>query len=206
MLTSLHGFALFCLVYVLATASPGPGIAAIVARALSHGTQGIAAFIAGFVVGDLIWFALAASGMAVLAQTAHTLFLVLKYAGAAYLLYLAFRLWTAPAAPISEVGSGGDQRSSKLFVAGVALTLGNPKVMVFFLALLPTVITLTQITLAGFLQVAAAICVILSCVLTFYAIAAMRTRRFFKSAKAVRWLNRGSGTVMAGAAVAVAAR
>src|SRR5687768_4051502 len=98
---SLQGMGLFCLIYALAVASPGPGIAAVLARVLSRGTQGIAAFIAGFVVGDLIWFALAATGMAALAQSAHTIFLVVKYAGAAYLLYLGYRLWTAsPQLPI----------------------------------------------------------------------------------------------------------
>ena len=86
---TIHGFVLFGLVYLLAAASPGPGIAAIIARVLSYGTSGIASFIAGYVIGDLIWFSLAATGMAALAQTAHTLFLAVKFAGAGYLLYLA---------------------------------------------------------------------------------------------------------------------
>src|ERR1700759_426414 len=99
---SLHGLGLFCLVYLLATASPGPGIAAVVARVLSRGTHGLVAFIAGFVVGDLIWFTCAATGMAALAQTAHVAFMLVKYAGATYLLYLAYRLWTAPARPFRD--------------------------------------------------------------------------------------------------------
>lgn len=204
---SSHGFALFCLAYVIATATPGPGIAAIVARVLSRGTRGLPAFIAGFVAGDLIWLTLAATGMAVLAQTAHTLFLVLKYAGALYLLYLAYRMWTAPARALTdnvEIAEG--ETATRLFVGTVALTLGNPKVMVFFLALLPTFIDLRQMSLSAFLQIAGAICLILSAVLTSYALAAMRARRLFSNARAVQWLNRGSGTVMAGAALVVAAQ
>ena len=53
---SLYGLSVFALVYMLAVASPGPGVAAIVARVLGRGTHGIPAFIAGFLVGDLIWF------------------------------------------------------------------------------------------------------------------------------------------------------
>lgn len=80
---ALHGLTLFCLTYFLATATPGPGIGAILARVLGRGTEGLVAFIAGYVVGDLIWFTLAATGMVMLAQTAHSLFVVIKYAGAA---------------------------------------------------------------------------------------------------------------------------
>ena len=68
---SWYGFAGFCAVYILAVATPGPGVAAVIARGLDHGPRGAAAFIAGFVVGDLIWFLGAALGLAALAQTAH---------------------------------------------------------------------------------------------------------------------------------------
>jgi threonine/homoserine/homoserine lactone efflux protein len=94
---SAYGLSVFCLVYAFAVASPGPGVAAVVARALGRGLSGAPAFIAGFLAGDLIWFTLAATGLAMLAQTAHTVFVVVRYAGAAYLLYLAWRLWTTPA-------------------------------------------------------------------------------------------------------------
>lgn len=202
---ALHGLTLFCLTYLLAAATPGPGIGAILARVIGRGTEGIVAFIAGYVAGDLIWFTLAATGMAMLAQSAHSLFVLIKYAGALYLLYLAYRLWTAPVAGVAE-GKAPQQSGSRLFLASLTLTLGNPKVMIFFLALLPTVIDLTKMSLSVFLQVAAAICIILSSVLTAYAVAALRARRLFRSSRAVRWLNRGTGTVMAGAAVAVATR
>ena len=202
----LHGIALFCLVYLVATATPGPGIAAIIARVLGRGPVGIWAYIAGFVLADLIWFTLAATGMAVLAQTAHTVFLVVKYIGAAYLVYIAYRMWTDPAVPVAEKTDAAPTSALKSLLAGAALTLGNPKVMIFFLALLPTVVDLSTIGVTEYLQIAAAICVILSSVLSAYALAALRTRRLFKSTRAMRWLNRGTGTVMVGAAVTVATR
>lgn len=201
---TIHGLALFCLVYLLATASPGPGIAAILARVLSRGTEGLVAFISGFVVGDLVWFTCAATGMAALAQAAHAVFVVVKFSGAAYLLYLAYGLWTSPAQPLEDDVSSVRRNPSQLFFSSFALTIGNPKVMVFFLALLPTVLDLTKITVADFLKVALAILIILSSVLSTYAFAALRARRLFKSPRAIRWLNRGTGTAMAGAAVAVA--
>jgi threonine/homoserine/homoserine lactone efflux protein len=202
---SLHGLLVFCLVYLAATATPGPGIAAIVARVLARGTRGLPAFIAGFVIGDLIWFTLAATGMAVLAQTMHHAFVALKYLGVLYLLYLAYRMWTSRAVPIGgTLQQPKDERPARLLAAGLALTLGNPKVMVFFLALLPTVVDLREIGLRSYSQIAVAMLLILSGVLSTYSRLALRARGLFTDARAVRWLNRGSGSVMVGAAVAVA--
>jgi threonine/homoserine/homoserine lactone efflux protein len=202
----LHGLVLFCMMYLIATATPGPGIAAILARVLGRGHDGLGSFIAGYVVGDLIWFTLAATGMAMLAKTAHVLFLGIKYAGAVYLLYLAYRLWTAPVAAMNVSGVPSQESRARLFLSSLTLTLGNPKAIIFYLALLPTVIDLPNMTVTAFLEVAGAICIILSSVLTTYSIAAFRARRLFKSPRALRWLNRSTGTVMAGAAVAVATR
>lgn len=203
---TLTGLLVFSAAYVVATAFPGPGVAALVARVLGRGTQGIAGFIAGCVAGDLVWFTIAATGLAVLAQTFATVFLAVKFAGAAYLLYMAYKLWTAPAHPVALDADAPAQPGSRLFAAGLMMTLGNPKVIVFFLALLPSVVSLDTLSAAGFAEIGALIVVILSAVLTTYAIAAARARRLFTSARAVRRLNRGTGVVMAGAAVAVATR
>src|SRR3979411_92437 len=129
-----YGLSVFCLAYALAVAVPGPGVAAIIARSLGHGLRGAPAFIGGFLVGDLIWFTFAATGLAMLAQTAYTVFLVVKYAGVAYLLYLAHRLWTAPAKAMDASAEVVRDRPAQLFLGSLALTLGNPKTMIFFLA------------------------------------------------------------------------
>lgn len=144
--------------------------------------------------------------MAALASAAYTVFVVIKYAGAVYLLYLAYRLWTAPADTGGEPVGTAPQSRFSLFLAGLMLTLGNPKVMVFFLALLPAVMDLTNLGVTDYLRVAVAITVILASVLCLYTVAAFRARRVFRTAKAVRWLNRGTGTMMAGAAVTVASQ
>ena len=201
---SLHGLALFCLIYSLATATPGPAVGAVIARVLGRGAQGIGAVIAGFVLGDLVWFTLAATGMAVLARTVHSAFIVIKFVGAAYLLYLAIRLWTGPVGTIGVSSDSSRPDGLRSFLGGLTLTLGNPKVMVFFLALLPTVVELERLSFVNFLEVAAAICIILTSVMSFYAIATLRARRLFKNSRAILWLNRGTGTMMAGAAVTVA--
>lgn len=201
---TLSGLLVFSTVYALAVATPGPGVAAVLARSLARGTQGAPAFIAGFLLGDLIWFTFAATGLAAIASRAQPLFLVLKYAGALYLLYIAWRLWRAPARPMEEAPAGPPQKFSRVFLGSLVLTFGNPKTMIFFLALLPTVVDLATLRLADYLVIGALIVVILPIVLGSYALAAARTRRLFRSARAVQMLNRGSGVAMAGAAAAVA--
>ena len=205
---SWYGLLGFVAVYFLAVASPGPGVAAVIARSLANGTRGAPAFLAGFLVGDLIWFAFAATGLTALAQSAQPVFIVVKYAGAAYLLFLAYKLWTAPAAALSDVRPDMDsgQKPLQLFLGSLALTLANPKTMVFFVALLPTVVPLERLTWLDFVEMVAAICILVPATLGAYVVAAARARRVFKSATAVRRINRGTGAAMACAAVAVATR
>jgi threonine/homoserine/homoserine lactone efflux protein len=141
-----------------------------------------------------------------LARSAHTLFLAMRYAGAAYLLYLGYRLWTAPTIVVVDVSAPPAERGSQLFLASLSLTLSNPKAMIFYLALLPTVVDLPNLTLAAYLEVALTLSLILCAVLMGYAIVALRARQLFLSSRAQRWLNRSAGTVLAGAAVVVATR
>jgi threonine/homoserine/homoserine lactone efflux protein len=200
---SLYGFVAFCAVYFLAVATPGPGVTAVIARSLSHGMRGAPAFVAGFLVGDLIWFAAASAGLSALAQAAHTLFVIVRYAGAVYLLYLAYRLWTAPARPV-EIRNPQPSQPLRLFLGSLTLTLGNPKAMVFYVALLPTVVHLGTLRVLDYVSIGVAIAVILPSVLGVYVLAASRARSLFRNARSVRLLNRGAGTAMAGAAIVVA--
>jgi threonine/homoserine/homoserine lactone efflux protein len=203
---SLYGLLTFCAVYALAVATPGPGIAAIIARSLAHGFNGAPAFVAGFVVGDLVWFSVAATGLAALARTAATVFVVIKWAGVAYLLYLAWKLWTAPAEQVTVKDDDERQHGWRAFLASLMLTLANPKAILFFLALLPTVIDLASLNALRFVEISAAIAIVLPAVLFTYVFLAARARELFTTPKAVRRLNRSSGVAMAGAAVVVATR
>jgi threonine/homoserine/homoserine lactone efflux protein len=204
---SWYGLATFCVAYFLAVATPGPGVAAVISQGLSRGSAGAPAFIAGFLIGDLIWFAGAAFGLSALARTAHTAFVVVRYLGALYLLYLAYKLWTAPARPLeADDARRPDQRPRGLFWGSFTLTLSNPKPMLFFVALLPTVVPLDRLNAFGHLEIAGAIAVILPATLGGYVLLATRARAWLRSPRAIKMVNRGSGTLMAAAAVAVATR
>jgi threonine/homoserine/homoserine lactone efflux protein len=202
----LTGLLIFTGALLVAAASPGPGIVALVARVIGGGLAGVAPFVAGLILGDLLWLAAAALGLAVVAHTFHDAFVVVKFAGAAYLLYLAYRMWTAPAEATIVAGSSRRDRSPGLFLAGLSVTLGNPKVTGFYLALLPNLIDLGHVDLLGYAEMAGLCVAVLTVVFGGYALAAARARAVFSSPRAVRLFNRTGGTLMAGAAIAVASK
>lgn len=198
---SPHELLGFAVVYALAVASPGPGVAAIVARGLRHGHDGAAAFVAGFVVGDVIWAALTVLGLAALARSVAGLLLALKFAGAAYLLWLAWRLWTAPPAPVTA----GGVRAGSPFLAGLALTLGNPKSMVFYFAIVPVTVPLATIDRTGIGAMFAIVAIVNPLILGSYAFAAGRAQRLLADGRRLRVVNRVFGLLLLVAAVALVA-
>lgn len=201
----LAGLLVFAGVYFLAVASPGPGIAAIVARSLSTGFRRAVPFVLGIAAADLIWLTFSALGLTLLMQSFHGLFLAIKYAGCAYLIYLAWKLWTAPVKSLEDQPAARGE-GVRLFLGGVALTLGNPKAMVFFVSILPLVVDLQALTPLAFVEVAVLTMLIINTTLLGYAYAADRARRLVASPRTMRRINRITGGVMAGAAAAIAAR
>lgn len=202
----LPGLVVFTTALFIAAASPGPGIAAIVARVLGRGTRGAASFSAGVAIGDVVWLTFAIVGLAAIAQTFQGVFLAIKYAGAAYLLYLGYKLWTAPVEIRDVEATTSGEHPARLFLAGLAVTMGNPKVMVFYLALLPTLLDLTRIDVLGYAELVCATLSVLALVFSGYILLAARARRLFTSPKAIKRINRGTGALMAGAAAAIASR
>jgi threonine/homoserine/homoserine lactone efflux protein len=202
----LAALLIFAGVYFVAVASPGPGMAAVVARGLGQGMAAAPAFVAGFVVGDLIWFTVAATGLAVIANTFEVLFLAIKYAGCAYLLYMAWKIWTAPVKAADVAAAAARVRSWPSFLGSLSLTLGNPKVIVFFLSIMPLVVDLKAITALVFVEMAVVIVLVITPVMFTALWLADRARRVFTSERALRNINRGTAGVMAGAAAVIATR
>lgn len=202
---TLSALLIFAAALFVASGSPGPSIAALVARVINRGLAGVFPFLAAMWIGEAVWLSLAVFGLAYIAQTFHYAFVALKWAGVAYLLFLAWKMWTAPAT-VQEGDLPKDDAPTKLFLAGMAVTLGNPKIMMFYLALLPTIIDLASVTVIGWAELTATMFVVLIAVDLGWALAAAQARRLLKSPRAVRIANRISAGTMAGAAAAIAAR
>ena len=170
---------------------------------LGRGLIGIGPFIAGFVVGDLIWLLLAAFGFAAPAHEFAGAMLIVRWLGAFYLLRLAWVFWHAPPAALSEDAAPDGRRA---FLTSLSLTLGNPEVIVFFLSIMPLVVDLDAMGPESFVTPVGLSALILPTVLIAYAFAAARARRLFRSQRAMRALNRGAAGMMTAVAVAVVTR
>ena len=201
----LTSLVIFAGALFVAAGSPGPSVAALVARVISKGSRDVMPFLAAMWIGEGIWLSMAVFGLAIVAQTFHFAFLVLKWAGVAYLCLLAYRMWTAPVS-VEESDLPRAESSWKMFAAGLAVTLGNPKIMMFYMALLPTIIDLASVTMVGWLELTAAMALVLMAVDLAWVAAAVQARRIIRSQRAMRIANRVSASIMGGAAAAIASR
>jgi threonine/homoserine/homoserine lactone efflux protein len=202
---TLASLLLFASTLAVVAAAPGPSVAALVARTVSRGPREVLPFLAAMWVGEAIWVSCTVWGLTALAHSFQTAFEALKWAGALYLLYLAWKMWRAPTA-LGTAELPERVPPLRMFAAGLAVTLGNPKIMVFYLALVPTLVDLAHVGLAGWAALTTtAVAVLVAVDLSWLALAT-RARRLLKSPRAVRIANRMSAGVMAGAAGLIAAR
>lgn len=201
----LFALAVFASALILNAGTPGPSIAALVSRVISRGWSDVAPFVAAMWIGEIIWLSLAMAGLSALAETFHGAFVVLKYLGVAYLMYLAWKMWTEPVNS-DERSLPKRQSAGSMFLAGLALTLGNPKIMVFYLALLPSLIDLTQPSLGLWAVIAAITVASLAAVDLFWIALAHHARSFLRTPTAIRIANRVGATALGGAAGVIASR
>ena len=196
----------FATLYAIAVAIPGPGVAAIVARALGGGFREAFPMVLGILAGDMIYLLFALFGLAAVATWFSPIFVVVKWASAIYLLYIAWQFWTAkPGGEKLTPKQGGS--AWRTFAGGFALTLGNPKTIAFYLALLPTVIPLDRpISLLGLTELTVITATILLAIGSAYAALAASARDLFRTPRSLKLLNRTAASIMAGAAAFVMAR
>ncbi|MFM0113758.1 LysE family translocator [Paraburkholderia nemoris] len=202
---SLSALLVFALALIIAAGTPGPSIAALVARVLTNGFRDVLPFLAAMWLGEALWLTCAVAGLAVIARSFGMVFIALKFAGVAYLLFLAWKMWRAPAdVQGSDLPSG--QSPWRMFIAGLLVTLGNPKIMMFYLALLPTIIDLSRIGTVAWFELTLTMLIVLMAVDFGWALLASRARKLLNTRRAVKFTNRASATVMAGVAAAIATR
>ncbi|MGU7770780.1 LysE family translocator [Burkholderia sp. MR1-5-21] len=200
--SSLVAFAIA--LFVLA-GTPGPSVAALVARVLTNGFRDVLPFLVAMWLGEAVWLTCAVGGLAVVAHTFAAGFYVLKLAGVGYLLFLAWKMWTAPTDPAMDDIPRG-RSAARMFAAGLLVTLGNPKIVLFYLALLPTIIDLSHVSVTGWAELVATMLAVLIISDCAWAFVATRVRKFIMTRRAMKIANRTSAAAMAGAAVAIATR
>ena len=196
----LAGFIAYALALGIAAIIPGPGITALVGRSLGAGFSRTMPMLCGLLLGDVVYLTFAILGLAIIAQNFSTLFLLIRILGAGYLLWIAWQFWQngIQIGQDKVTSTGADLFSS--FFAGFAVTMGNPKTVVFYMALLPGVIDLRTVSFSDYAVLSMLTIMVLLITLTPYIAVAARMRLLFTKPEALRWLGRGAAAAMAGAA------
>lgn len=179
---------------------PGPGVVAVVARSLGSGARHGTALLFGLVLGDLTYLAAACFGLAVLAEVFGEIFTLIRYGAGAYLAWLAWKLWRS-SADMTKVRESVGTNLASSFGAGWLLTLANPKTIFFYLALLPTLLDLSTLTIDEFALLVPVTALVLLTVLTPYVILAARARHVLSRPAVLARLNRGAAAILAGTAL-----
>lgn len=195
----------YCAALFFAAAIPGPGMTAIVARALGSGARETLFMGFGLVLGDLVYLTAVILGLAFVAQTFTGAFMVIKILGALYLVYIAYKLWTAGLLP-QDIKARKTSNLGMSFLSGLLVTLGNPKTMLFYVALVPTLIDLRAIGLKEYAMLVCATFVVLMTVLIPYILLASRARLLLKQPRALKSLNRVAAGILGGTAAYIATR
>ena len=141
----LSNWLLFCSVALLVTFSPGPAVLLAISNSIAVGPRRAMISSMGNGFGLFIISGVAMAGMGVVLATSATAFMLLKLAGALYLVYLGIKQWRSKASIVADapVAAGAANPNSfwKLFRQGLTVALTNPKAILFFSALFPQFIT-----------------------------------------------------------------
>ncbi len=201
----MGSLAAFAIAMAVLAASPGPGLATVLSRALSAGPGAGLRVVLGMVVVDFLFLGVAAAGLSAIAAALGPWVQAIKYLAACYLIYIgiqtlrhARRQTTQPAvAPSSS--TFGD------VLLGGLVTLGNPKAILFYSALLPTFFDIAALGTGDFLSICSVIVVISLAVYGTYI--AMATK-VFKAANnmVLRRIQIGSGLTLLGSGTFLALR
>ena len=203
---TLTGFVAYAGALAVAAAIPGPGVTALVARALGSGFRSALFMSLGLMLGDLTYLTAVVLGLAFLAQTFGTVFLVVKWLGVAYLAWLAVSFWRTGLSPERIEARRAADGPVASFLSGLLLTFGNPKTMIFYIAITPTIVDLPAITAADYGVLVAVTVAVLLVVLVPYLVLAARARSLLAAPRALKALNRTAAVFLMGAAAAIAIR
>jgi homoserine/homoserine lactone efflux protein len=187
-------FLAFCLVQLLAALSPGPAVLLVSSQAMARGFGAGIGASAGILAGNTVYFCLSVTGIGVVIATSALLFTIIKWAGAAYLIWTGIQTWRRAREVANHGPADPVQVSRDAFLQGLVKQLANPKSVLFFGALLPQFITPGETRLEHYAALLAAMHVIELPILAAYAGLGARGGAFVRGPVGLLWRERAAGT------------
>jgi threonine/homoserine/homoserine lactone efflux protein len=196
-----HFFAGFVVASILLTLFPGPNVSLIVANSMNYGVRFGLLTVSGTASALAIQLGFTALGMTAILSAAGAWFSVLRWVGAAYLIYLGIAQWRAPKTALGSIQP--DPNPRKLFIRAFLVSLTNPKTLLFFGAFFPQFITPGRDLGAQVALLCVTFLVIVLFIDSGWAALAHQARHFI--VRNAKWRNRITGSALIGAGVALAA-
>jgi homoserine/homoserine lactone efflux protein len=188
---------------ILIAVSPGPGAATAMSTGLRYGYWPTLRAILGLQSALAIQLTIVAAGLGALLAASALAFDIVKFVGAAYLIWLGIQKWRASAQEIDAPSLPINARG--LFLQGLLVNLSNPKAIVFIAALTPQFIDPARPQGLQFLIIGLTMCGVDSVVMSCYALLASRLRGWLHDRRALHAQNRFFGGIFVGAGVLLAA-
>ena len=195
----MQQIAFYILIASLTIASPGPGVLLTLTNTLNHSLRNAMAGIIGLAAGMLVLSIIAASSIGVIITTSQFVLLIVKVAGAAYLIYLGCKLFrSVPRAMSSNGAASGNTvlpSAGQRFRQGLLVTLLNPKPIVFFMALFPQFINTQQPFIPQFSILSGIFCLLVIVIHFIYGLFAHSVKMKMSSGNLFGKLNKIGGVV-----------
>ncbi len=202
----LYQLALFALAFAVMVVSPGPFVAAIAARSAAFGFRNGFMMALGACIAECVYVVLAVFGLAALAATHAWALELLRWVGAAWLVWIGWTLLSSRASVVDADGKAPSNPSSvRAFWGGALINLGNPKAALFYMAIFPGFFDMTALGAWDAVAILAVTLPIGLALDTSYAYAGAKARTLLKNDKSVQRVNRATGGVMIGAGAVIAA-
>ena len=180
---------IFATALAIAALSPGPANMTLIAIVIANGARQGILFSVGIMLGDLVWLTLSLSGLAMIAEKIPLVFIAIKWLGISYLVYLAITVWRSTYQTSESITTPVVKSAFSQLLSGFILTMGNPKMMLFYIALLPSLLNPNNITFSGYLSLSMAVVAVLIIVFSIFVLASTKVRHMVRDTKAVRKLN-----------------
>jgi threonine/homoserine/homoserine lactone efflux protein len=200
---TLESAIIFFITIIIFSITPGPGVFAILAKAIAEGVKPCISLILGMAVSDVVYLMLACYGLAAIAEQWGSLFTLVRIAGAIYLIYLGWKIWNNRA---QYIETDSANRKMAGFVSGFLISASNPKVILFYIAFLPSFMDLSLLSLKDIMLASTLTLVGIMTGLMSVSFSAAWARQFFRSEKAMKGLNGIAGSIMIGAGIYLGTR
>ena len=194
----------FITVTLFVSASPGPVMLSTMANGGMYGVRHAAWGMAGATAGNLILIALSFIGMALILKNSPTLFRVLQWTGAAYLVWLGFKMYRQPVADAERPGHADRIKPWTLFLKSVGVAISNPKGLIYFGAFFPQFISLEYALLNQLMVLIGVFIVIDTIWMLIYAQGGSFVVRWLRSPQQRRGFNRVAGSAIIAAGILLA--